>query len=135
MSAPGIQLNSDLSPRYFRPDLREYLQGVEKAVVSANLEGARQAFAHLSKVVETALSGGTHSGNEHAAKVQQGVDSVAAALQSGDLGEAGRAISQLRQRLPVPSADTHETRDVETAVPESAVEDGSTAGTKINVRA
>jgi len=102
MSAPGIQLNSAPQISYFQPDVRQYLQKIEQAVTSNNLPAARQAFASLSKAVQSPATANRVQGQreEHAAQsVSNNLQGLGQALDAGDLHEAGRVLQGLQQNL------------------------------------
>ena len=100
MSAPGIQLSSEAQFTYFEPSVRQYLQNVEQAVVSQNVATARQAFSQLDRTVRAAaLSSARVFGSQHSEQVISHLQTVGAALESGDLPAAGRALNELQQHL------------------------------------
>ncbi|MFZ0480590.1 MAG: hypothetical protein WAL71_15730 [Terriglobales bacterium] len=97
MAAPGIQFNTAISFDLFHPSIREYMQGVEKAAASGDLAGAQAAFASLSKAAQTltALPQG-QAGIPHSL-LQKAIEATGAALQEGDVAEAGTILARLRQ--------------------------------------
>lgn len=103
MSAPGIQLGSAGRLTFFEPSVRQYLQQVEQAVVSQNLTAAQQAFAQLEQRVR-ALTPSTvrTSASQFPVRSVGELGNVGAALESGDLSAAGRALAELREKISEP---------------------------------
>lgn len=139
MSAPGIQLGSEPHFSYFQPDVREYLQKLEQAVVSNNLAAARHAYAQLQKSVDPSTPHATNRlGAQASAQVSAELQTIGKALESGQLSEAGDALRELRKTMTAnqvpPQSRTSESEPAngETA---SETEHSSDSRPNLNVRA
>ena len=102
MSAPGIQLSSQPQLSFFQPTVRQYLQSVEQAVISNNLQAAQQALGSLQKALQSSSGLGGHSTKQLSEKVGAALQAVGSALKSGDPEQATEALGELRQTLASP---------------------------------
>lgn len=147
MSAPGIQLGTELHLSYFQPDVREYLQKLEQAIVADSLSAARQAYAQLQKSVAPSTSQAIGHGNAQASlQVRERLQTLGQALESGQLSEAGSALAELRAKMrfaaaegtasQVPSqSSTSENQSASAGTANRPDVPGSDSGRNINVRA
>jgi len=94
MSAPGIQLHSEPRVTYFEPNISQYLQRLEQAVVSNNPPVARQAFEQLDRSVRS-LPSAAQPSTQLAEKLQN----LGQTLESGDATAARQAVEEFRQQF------------------------------------
>src|SRR5208283_469769 len=123
MAAPAIQLNSSTSLELFHPSIREYVQGVEKALASGNPGASQLALASLTKPAQRAagLPGG-NAGTTNSL-IQQALEAAGTALGEGDLAQAGNILSGLRQGMLGSSATAEDSgQNEENSAPPSTAE-------------
>jgi hypothetical protein len=123
MAAPAIQLNSGTDFELFHPSIKEYVQGVEKAIASGNLEAAQLAHASLRKAAQTpaGLPGG-QPGTPHS-QIQQAIEAAGTALSEGDMPGASNILLGLRQGALNSSATAEDSGQSEqNSAPPSAAE-------------
>jgi len=125
MSAPGIQLSSEPSLTYFQPTVRQYLQSIREAVAFNHLSAAQQAFAQLAKVIPVSAHLAEGQTGELAGRINQGMQALGQALDSGDLTAAQHAVAGIRTNVQSMS-------DEQAPKPDGA---GSESGSNLNVRA
>jgi hypothetical protein len=143
MSAPGIQLSSQPLVTYFRPTIRQYLQGIKDAVALNNLPAARQAFAQLTKAVPSAAQRTSAQASELPTRVAQNMQALGSALEAGDHSAVQQAVAELRANLQSMSDEQGQQRQSAAAEPvaasgsEGAHADGSIseAGPNLSVKA
>jgi hypothetical protein len=123
MSAPGIQLNSEPQLTHFQPTIPQYLHSVAEAVMSNNLPAAQVAFAHLTKTLPTSAIASERTAL--ATRVQQGVQVLGKALETGDLSAARQAVVELGLDIQSrPDPQIHQPQSADVAA-ESALHKGS----------
>jgi len=143
MSAPGIQLSSQPLVTYFRPTIRQYLQGIKDAVASNDLAAARQAFAQLTKAIPSAAQPSSVHVSEPSTRVGQNMQALGNALEAGDHSAAQQAVAELRINFQSVAEEQGPKRQSPAAEPaaasgsEGAHPDGSIseAGPNLSVKA
>lgn len=96
MHTNGIQLNSESPLQYFHPTLDEYWQNIKDAVASNNWSAAQQAFALVREFMRSAAHGQTGA---PVVPINQSLENVAKALETGDLSAAASAITDLQENM------------------------------------
>jgi hypothetical protein len=125
MSAAGIQLSSAPSLTYFQPTVRQYLQSIRDAVAFNHLSAAQQAFAQLAKVIPVSAQVAEGQTGELAGRINQGMQALGQALETGDLTAAQHAVAGIRTNVQSMSKQAPPQPDGAT----------SESGSNLNVRA
>jgi len=93
--AAGVQFNSNVHLTYFQPTVDQYLKKIQEALAANDVQGAQTALAQLKKA---AISAGhaTADGISTSQQRTANLNDIGAALDSGDVAWAERAVNDLR---------------------------------------
>jgi len=94
MSAPGIQLSSDLHP-HFEPTIRQYLKSVLDSIISGN----QHALGRLTKAIPTPLLRSSGPNHAQTTAITQHLQRLGNALDAGDRDGTEAAVAMLRVAL------------------------------------
>jgi len=99
MAAPEVQFNSEQHLAYFEPTVDQYVKKLEQAVASNDLSSAQQALANINKAISAPSSGSNGTASQHSQQISADLESIGAALQSGDLASAANVLGDFHEAI------------------------------------